>query len=75
MIDDPRPDETPAPDEPPGLGEAPPGDSPSPAAIAATEQPVQITVGLVEDERIPDGMVCMGCYRNGRLVARSVLPP
>lgn len=51
------------------------GDSPSPAAIAATEHPVQITVGLLEDERVPDGMVCMGSYRNGRLVARAVLPP
>jgi hypothetical protein len=51
------------------------GDSPTPAAIAATEHPVQITVGLVEDERVPDGMVCMGSYRNGRLVARAILPP
>jgi hypothetical protein len=48
---------------------------PSPAAIAATESPVQITVGLVEDERVPEGMLCMGSYRNGRLVARAVLPP
>lgn len=51
------------------------GDSPSPAAIAATEHPVQLTVGLLQDERVPDGMVCMGSYRNGRLVARAVLPP
>ena len=51
------------------------GDTPTPAAIAATEHPVQITVGLIEDDRVPDGMVCMGCYRNGRLVARTVLPP
>jgi hypothetical protein len=51
------------------------GDSPTPAAIAATEHPVQITVALVEDERVPDGMVCMGSYRNGRLVARAILPP
>jgi hypothetical protein len=50
-------------------------DSPTPAAIAATEHPVQITVGLIEDDRVPAGMVCMGSYRNGRLVARSVLPP
>ena len=50
-------------------------DAPSPAAIAATEHPVQLTVGLVEDERVPEGMVCMGSYRNGRLVARAVLPP
>ncbi|MBA3316701.1 MAG: hypothetical protein H0T50_01245 [Gemmatimonadales bacterium] len=48
---------------------------PTPAAIAATENPVQLTVGLVEDQRIPDGMVCMASYRNGRLVARSVMPP
>src|SRR5688572_17906852 len=53
----------------------PNGAEPSPAAIAATENPVQLTVGLVEDQRIPDGMVCMGSYRNGRLVARSVMPP
>jgi hypothetical protein len=51
------------------------GGEPTPAAIAATENPVQLTVGLVEDQRIPDGMVCMGSYRNGRLVARSVMPP
>jgi hypothetical protein len=48
---------------------------PTPAAIAATEEPVQLTVGLVEDERVPSGMVCMGTYRNGRLVARAVLSP
>ena len=51
------------------------GGTPSPAAIAATEHPVQLTVGLVDDDRIPEGMVCMGSYRNGRLVARAVLPP
>jgi hypothetical protein len=48
---------------------------PVPAAIAATEDPVQLTVALVQDERVPEGMVCMGSYRNGRLVARSVMPP
>ncbi len=53
----------------------PDGAPPAPPAIAATESPVQLTVGLVEDQRIPDGMVCMGSYRNGRLVARSVMPP
>jgi len=52
-----------------------PSDSPTPAAIAATEHPVQITVKLIEDDRVPDDMVCMGSYRNGRLIARSVLPP
>ena len=48
---------------------------PTPAAIAATDEPVQLEVGLVEDERVPAGMVCMGTYRNGRLVARAVLSP
>ncbi len=48
---------------------------PSPTAIAATEEPVQLKVDLVEDERVPSGMVCMGTYRNGRLVARAVLSP
>jgi hypothetical protein len=52
-----------------------PGEEPSPAAIAATEHPVQITVGLLEDDRVPEGMLCMGSYRNGRLIARAVLPP
>jgi hypothetical protein len=47
----------------------------APAAIAATEEPVQLKVALVEDDRVPDGMVCMGTFRNGRLVARSVLSP
>ncbi|HKU60821.1 MAG TPA: hypothetical protein VJQ44_06350 [Gemmatimonadales bacterium] len=51
------------------------GGAPAPAAIAATENPVQLTVGLVEDDRIPEGMLCMGSYRNGRLIARSVMPP
>lgn len=51
------------------------GPAPTPAAIAATEEPVQLKVGLVEDDRVPVGMVCMGTYRNGRLVARSVLSP
>ena len=48
---------------------------PTPAAIAATEEPVELKVGLIEDDRVPSGMVCMGTYRNGRLVARSVLAP
>jgi len=51
------------------------GPTPSPTAIAASENTVQITVALLDDERVPDGMVCMGSYRNGRLIARAVLPP
>src|ERR687889_197883 len=45
------------------------------AAIAATAEPVQLEVSLIEDERVPAEMVCVGTYRNGRLVARSVMSP
>jgi hypothetical protein len=48
---------------------------PIPAAIAATEEPVQLDVALIDDERVPSEMVCMGTFRNGRLVARAVLSP
>jgi hypothetical protein len=52
------------------------GDSPpTPTAIAATEEPVQLKVRLIEDERVPAEMVCMATYRNDRLVARSVMTP
>lgn len=49
--------------------------APEPAAIAATAEPVQLSVTLIEDERVPPEMVCMGTYRNGRLVARTVMAP
>ena len=52
-----------------------PGGTPTPAALAATQDPVPLRVVLLEDERTPDGMVCMGTYRNDRLVARCALPP
>jgi hypothetical protein len=57
------------------LPDQPDGDQPSPAALAATEDPVELNVALLEDERTPEGMVCMGTYRNGRLVARCAMPP
>jgi hypothetical protein len=63
------------PTDPESTGAAPDNGVPVPAAIAATEDPVQLTVALLKDERVPDGMVCMGSFRNGRLVARSVMPP
>jgi hypothetical protein len=55
----------------PGDGEA----TPVPVALAATEEPIQLEVALIEDDRVPPDMVCMGTYRNGRLVARSVMTP
>jgi len=59
--------------EPPDPTE--PGLTPTPAAIAATDRPVELSVQLVQDERVPEGMVCMGSFRNGRLIARAVMPP
>jgi hypothetical protein len=56
--------------------EATGGDAaPVPTAIAATAEPVQLRVSLIQDDRVPEEMVCMGTYRNGRLVARSVMSP
>jgi hypothetical protein len=55
----------------PGEGEP----TPVPTAIAATEEPIQLEVVLLEDERVPTDMVCMGTYRSGRLVARAVMTP
>lgn len=46
-----------------------------PTALAAAEQPVDLSVRLVEDDRTPEGMVCMGTYRGERLIARCVIPP
>jgi hypothetical protein len=51
------------------------GESPVPTAIAATEEPIQLEVALIQDDRVPPEMVCMATYRNGRLVARSVMTP
>jgi hypothetical protein len=44
-------------------------------AYAAAEKPVELRVSLVEDDRTPEGMVCMGTYRNEQLIARCVVSP
>ena len=46
-----------------------------PVALAATETPILLHAELVEDERTPEGMVCMGTYRGDQLIARCVLSP
>ena len=51
------------------------GDQPTPVALAVKDAAVELRVGLVEDERTPEGMICMGTYRGERLVARCVMPP
>ncbi len=52
----------------------PEGDGPA-AAYAAAEEPVVLRVGLVDDERTPAGMVCMGTFHDTRLIARYVMQP
>lgn len=47
----------------------------SPVAIAASQHPVQLRAGLIDDDRTPTGMVCMATWREEKLVARCVLPP
>jgi hypothetical protein len=54
--------------------ELPEGDGP-PAAYAAAEEPVALRVRLVDDERTPEGMVCMATFHDTRLIARYVMPP
>ena len=64
------------PPDPPESSDLPDSsEPPSPVALAATETPVELRVSLVEDDRTPDGMVCMGTFRGERLIARCVLPP
>jgi hypothetical protein len=46
-----------------------------PVALAATESPILLHAELVEDERTPEGMVCMGTFRGDQLIARCVLSP
>lgn len=47
----------------------------SPAGvIVATEQPLPLLVERVRDDRAPDGMVVLGSFLGGRLVARCAVP-
>lgn len=52
-----------------------PEQDPTPVALAATQGPVELRAELLEDERTPEGMVCMGTYRGDRLISRCVMPP
>jgi len=46
-----------------------------PVAFVSTQQSLQLDVTEVDDDRTPEGMVCMGTYFGQRLIARSVVPP
>ncbi len=50
--------------------------SPPPrVALVVADEPLALEVVVLEDERTPAGMVCMGTRLAGRLVARSVVDP
>lgn len=46
-----------------------------PVAIVATKETLPIRVAQVEDDRTPEGMVCMATFLGDRMIARSVVPP
>ena len=45
------------------------------AVLAATDRPVAIEVREIADERVPEGMSCLGTFLDDKLVARCVVPP
>ncbi|HPF62731.1 MAG TPA: hypothetical protein PLI93_11815 [Gemmatimonadales bacterium] len=45
------------------------------AVLATTDQPVPLDVHEIEDDRVPDGMRCLGTFLDGTLVARCAVPP
>lgn len=56
-----------------GDGNAP-GERPA-TVLAATDQPLAISVREVPDDRVPEGMTCLGTFLDGVLVARCAVPP
>lgn len=45
------------------------------SVLAATDQPIPLEVREVEDDRVPEGMSCLGTFLDGMLVARCAVPP
>ncbi|MGH7582857.1 MAG: hypothetical protein ACREL5_06520 [Gemmatimonadales bacterium] len=43
--------------------------------IVATDRAVPLDVAEIADDRVPEGMACLGTYLNSQLVARCVVPP
>lgn len=44
-------------------------------ALVMTDAPIEIEVAPIEDERTPEGMVCLGTTLRGKLIARCVVSP
>lgn len=45
------------------------------SVLATTDEPVPLDVHEIEDERVPEGMRCLGTFLDGTLVARCAVPP
>lgn len=55
---------------------SPDGEASLPAAVlAATDAPVPLLIEEMSDERVPEGMSCLGTFLDGKLVARCAVPP
>lgn len=55
---------------------APEEETPRPAAVlAATGAPVPVMIEELDDDRVPEGMSCLGTFLDGKLVARCAVPP
>lgn len=50
-----------------------PGEQGHGPVLAATEQPVPLELREIEDERVPEGMRCVGTFLEGQLVARCAV--
>ena len=48
---------------------------PAAGVVAATDDPVPIEVHQIDDDRVPEGMLCLGTFLDGQLVARCAVPP
>jgi len=54
--------------------ESPEGPAPN-QVIVATGDPISLTPRSIEDDRTPEGLLCMGTFIGERLVARCVVEP
>lgn len=49
------------------------GGGSTPVAFVSTQQSIKLKIDEVEDDRTPEGMICMGTYFRRRLIARSIV--
>jgi hypothetical protein len=51
------------------------GEDGTTVAFVSTMEPLALRVDEIDDDRIPEGLICMGSFFQGRLIARSAVPP